>query len=200
MRLYKLEEGLPKIFSISDVEKLLQIKRSSAKVLCSRYQKRGYFLHVKRDFYILKRYRHLLSEDDFLSLSNNLHSPSYVSFFHALRKYRLAPRLIGYVESVNFTKSYELSFDNYRFKYFKFPKKLFFGYVATPLGTVIAEPEKALLDIIYMQSLGRYFANYRGINLEGLSYRKLLSYSKKYPQRTQKILLRLFKRAINRRK
>jgi predicted transcriptional regulator of viral defense system len=200
MQLYKLEEGLPKFFSHKDVEKLLNIKKSSAKVLCSRYLKKGFFLHVKRDCYMLKRKRHTLMEEDFLRLSNKLHQPSYVSFTSALWRYRKSARVIGFIECISPQKSSEIKFDSYRFKYYRFPKKLFFGFQESPHGFLVAEPEKALLDIIYMHSLGRYFAHFRGITLEGLSYPKLLRYSKKFPKRTQKILLHLFKRALSRRK
>jgi len=66
---------------------------------------------------------------------------------------------------------------NYSFELHKIKRQLYFGYDSN----FIAEPEKALLDTIYIRR--KIPAE---INVELLNLEKLVKYSKKYPKTIQK--------------
>lgn len=198
MHLIELEKKLPLFFSTAHIERLLGIQKASARVFCSRYLKKKIFTRVKRDLYILNKNQDQLSPKDLFDLSGKIQEPSYISFMSALAYYRLTSINPGFIEAVNTMRTSDSRFKSNYFKYHKFPEELFFGFRTVDRRFKIAEPEKALLDLLYMTTLGRYFANLRTINLENLSYRRLLHYSKRYPKRTQVLLLRLFKRASQR--
>lgn len=51
--LHELEKRL--YFTAEDVASLLNIKSESAQVLCSRYVKRGIFVRLKNNFYVLEK-------------------------------------------------------------------------------------------------------------------------------------------------
>jgi len=99
-----------------------------------------------------------------------------------------------HIEAVSFTRSLEKQVGHLTWKYHHLPKKLFFSYQKEGDFT-IATPEKALLDLLYLYSLGRYYVDLKKINLEALSFEKLLDLSKRFPLRTQKLLARLYARS-----
>ena len=80
----------------------------------------------------------------------------------------------------------------------KVAKKLFFGYTLKD-NIFIAEPEKALLDTLYLKSKGLTDLNEEELNLEDLSKDKFLKMSKKFPTNVQKEARRLAKRMKRRR-
>lgn len=196
MRLIALENQLPKFFTVSDLQDALKIKRNSARIFCNRYLKKGYFLRIKRDLYTIARKIYTLNNFDYLGLSNLLQDGSYISLQTALSYHRIIANRMYFIEAISPTRSTDIYFGHYHFKYCRLPKKYHFGRGTGVNGIKIATPEKALLDIIYLTSLGKYFIQFRSINLEHLSYPRLLNYSKKYPLRTQKLLLRLFNRSF----
>lgn len=195
----KIENNLPKIFSLEDMTKLLKIKRESARVLAARFVKKDIIHRIKRNLYVTVKMRDHLSINDHYVLARKILQPSYISFKSALIYHGMAIGGKFHIESCSAHKSHEFRFGvSYVYTYHRLPKKLFFGFGKNPYGLVIATPEKALLDILYMMSLGRYFVHFNSVNLERMSFVKLLHHSKKYPKRTQKLLFRLFKRSIKR--
>ncbi len=193
MHFLKLAQKLPKFFSTKEVQAVLDIQAESARVLCARYTKKGIFLRIKRDLYIFKEVFLHLEKEDLLKLSGLIQSHTYLSFATALAHYRMLPGVAYLTESVSFTRSLEKQVGHHSWKYHKLPKKLFFDY-RKEKDFVIASPEKALLDALYLYTLGRYYIDLKRINLEVLSFEKLLELSQKFPVRTQKLLANLYSR------
>ncbi|MFA4814930.1 MAG: hypothetical protein WC924_03510 [Candidatus Gracilibacteria bacterium] len=194
MHFLKLAEKLPKFFSTKDVQSILSIQKDSARVLCARYTKKGIFLRLKRDLYVFKQVFLHLDHDDFFHLSSLIQTHTYISFTSALAYHGVLPGLPHYTEAVSFQRSMEKQVGHLTWKYHHLPKKLFFSYQKETNST-IATPEKALLDLLYLYSLGRYYIDLRRINLEALSFEKLLELSRRFPPRTQKLLSRLYTRS-----
>ncbi|MEK9159744.1 MAG: hypothetical protein AAB383_03360 [Patescibacteria group bacterium] len=195
MHFLKLAAALPKFFSTKDVQAVLEIQADSARVLCARYAKKKIFLRIKRDLYVFKEVFLHLDRADLLRLSGLIQENTYLSFTTALAEARVLPGLPHHIEAVSFTRSLEKQVGHLTWKYHKLPKKLFFSYQADPSGITIATPEKALLDLLYLYSLGRYYVDLKKINLEALSFEKLLDLSRRFPVRTQKLLSRLYARS-----
>lgn len=194
MHFLKLAAALPKFFTTKDVQDVLEIQAESARVLCARYTKKRIFLRLKRDLYVFKEVFLHLEKADFLKLSSLIQNHTYLSFATALAYYRMLPGLSHLTEAVSFTRSLEKQVGHHSWNYHKLPKKLFFSYHEVN-GLVLATPEKALLDLLYLYSLGRYSIDLKRINLEALSLEKLLELSQEFPLRTQKLLARLYARS-----
>jgi predicted transcriptional regulator of viral defense system len=64
-------------FTAEDVASLLQIKSESAQVLCSRYTKSGFFVRVKKNFYVLEDNWNRYENEDVLEEINNLTKRDY---------------------------------------------------------------------------------------------------------------------------
>ncbi len=194
MHFLKLAEKLPKFFSTKDVQLVLSIQTDSARVLCARYTKKGIFLRIKRDLYAFKEVFLHLDRDSILHISGLIQENTYISFTTALAHYGILPGLSHYTEAVSFQRSLEKQVGHLTWKYHRLPKKLFFSYHEED-NFMIATPEKALLDLLYLYSLGRYYVDLKRINLEALSFEKLLELSRRFPIRTQKLLARLYARS-----
>lgn len=194
MHFLKLAKALPKFFTTKDVQAVLDIQADSARVLCARYAKKKIFLRIRRDLYVFKEVFLHLDRSDLFQLSGLIQENTYLSFASALSHYRILPGLAHHTEAVSFTRSLEKQVGHLTWKYHRLPKKLFFSYHKEGPIT-IATPEKALLDLLYLYSLGRYYVDLKKINLEALSFEKLLDLSHRFPQRTQKLLARLYARS-----
>lgn len=194
MHFLKLAEKLPKFFSVKDVQLILSIQTDSARVLCARYTKKGIFLRIKRDLYVFKEVFLHLDRGSILHISGLIQENTYISFITALAYYGILPGLPHYTEAVSFQRSIEKQVGHLTWKYHRLPKKLFFSYQKKD-NFMIATPEKALLDLLYLYSLGRYYVDLKRINLEALSFEKLLELSHRFPLRTQKLLSWLYARS-----
>ncbi len=188
MHYIELRESLAKFFSVDDIQKILKINKPSAKVLSSRYIRQGLFLRITQNLYVWKTDLSGLSTYEKCQIAGKIKVNSYVSFYGALyyhNVYRFKPDAI---QSVNFIKSYERKIENTQWNHFKFPKKYYFGFEKTSAGFLVAEPEKAIVDIIYLNSIGRHFDSMKMINIEHLSQEKMLKYIEIFPKRAQKLM------------
>lgn len=194
MHFLKLAKELPKYFSTQDVQNVLHIQKESARVLCTRYTKKGLFLRLKRDLYIFKEvFLHLSIEDRF-HLSNQIQANTYISFSSALAASHLLPGVPHLIEAVSFQRSFARQVGHLTWTYHRFPKKLFFSYKKTD-GFFMATPEKALLDLLHLYSLGQYDIDLKHINVETLSYPALLELAQPFSPRVKKLLKRLYRHA-----
>jgi hypothetical protein len=197
MHFLKLAEELPTFFSTLHVQEILGIQAESARVLASRYVKKGIFTRLKRDLYVFQKKLLHLSRQDLYELSRLLQPKSYISFSTILEEYKiLAPSQLKapWIEAVNPLRTWERTAGHLTWRYHKLPKGLFFGFSERG-NALLATPEKALLDTLYLHSLGRYYLDFKELNLEALDEDQLFRWSQKYPLRTQILLERLFSRS-----
>ncbi len=117
------------------------------------WQKKGYIKKLTNSFYIFSD--HNPNESETCFIANKLLEPSYLSLEYALRYYNLIPEIVYSITSVTTkkTKTIQTVFHNFRYQTVKIP--LFFAYKIIELNKTafkIAEPEKALLDFLYLRS------------------------------------------------
>lgn len=200
MHFLKLAEELPVFFSSTDIQIALAIQADSAHVLAARYVKKGIFLRIKRDLYVFqKKFLHL-TRDEVYELSQRLQPKSYISFSTVLASHHvLAPSAAKnpWIEAVNPLRSWEKTAGHLTWHYTKMPRKLFFGFIEHG-NALVATPEKALLDSLYLHSLGRYYLDLRKLNIEALSEEQLFRWVQKYPKKTLFFLEQLYARSKNR--
>lgn len=140
-----------------DLQTLLcLVKEEKTQLLTQLYQwsQRGLIISLKRGWYALSdSYRQgSLSP---LVLANQLYHPSYLSTYWALSYYGVIPEKVTRYTSVTtrVTRSFENHFG--LFVYSSIKKKLFWGFESKKIGGEniwIAFPEKALLDLLYLEA------------------------------------------------
>ncbi|OGJ42098.1 hypothetical protein A3J23_04020 [Candidatus Peregrinibacteria bacterium RIFCSPLOWO2_02_FULL_48_14] len=196
MHFWKLAKTLPPIFSPKDIQKVLNTTLASAKVLCSRYTKQGRFLKLRRNVYIFKDLFVHMDQEQLFTLGGLFQDKTYISFATALAYHGFLKPVPHFIENATAKRSLEKQIGYLTWRYHHLPEKAF---SSSPEEVVesIASPEKAFLDILYLFSLGRYYINLKRINLEALNFNKLSHLCTFYPVRTQKLLGKLYGRALN---
>lgn len=181
-------------FSHEDVADILGIKKESAAVLCSRYVKKGLLTRLKRDLYMRTEALARLTTVDLYRIANLLQVPSYVSLMSALSYYGVSSQVErSFVESVSIKRSKALDRGGASFRYFKVREALYGGFVKDQ-RVFIATPEKAMLDALYLASMGRYSLDSSSLDLDKLDRAALHRLALDYPMKTRNFLERLYEK------
>lgn len=116
------------------------------------WRKRGLILKIRKGLYVLNEADRKVTPSKFY-LANQILSPSYVSLESALAFYGILPESVVDTVSVTTKKTiqYDTPFGTFRYHHIQQP--LFSGMKSVPdrnrMVTLIAQPEKALLDLMY---------------------------------------------------
>lgn len=170
-----------------EIARLLEIKPASRNVTLSRLVKRKVLRRLRRSLYEV-----ILKPSDILEAANSIYQPSYLSFTYCLGKLGLLNQIAYELEFATPKKTKRMELRNRTVIFRQIAKKLFFGYVLRD-NIFIAQPEKALLDTLYIKSKGLTGINETELNLKSLSKKKLLSMSKKFPLSVQKEAKRIMR-------
>lgn len=162
-------------FTVADMEKIIGLSKDSLKVALSRLTTKKVLTRVKRGVYQLS-----LSEIDAKKIANQLYYPSYLSFESALSIYGILSQIPITQTFATVKKSKKMTLGNTEVEFTQIKKDLFFGYVLDK-GIYIAEPEKALLDELYMVSRGLRNINIEELDLKEIKEEKIREYAKKFP-------------------
>ena len=137
----------------------------------SRWTAAGKLYQLRRGLYTPAPPYQKLSPHPFL-IANRLVRASYVSLQAALAHYGLIPEHVPAVTSVTTARPSrrETPLGRYEFRHIK--AALLYGYRLLDLGrdqqAFVAAPEKALLDLVYLQPGGDAPAYLRGLRLQNL--------------------------------
>lgn len=176
----KIYESKLTFFSLKTLRDLIESdKESTLFHLIKRLISNEILIKIERDKYMLKG----AAVGDF-ALANFLYKPSYISFESALNFYGILPQFPYQVTSATVKKTTEKIINGKSFGYFHLQKSLFWGYEKKN-EILIAQPEKALLDQMYLSAKGIKRLDLDEYNLETINLLKLKEYIKKYPQTRQ---------------
>ncbi len=175
-------------FTTEDVAGALGIKQASAHVLCSRYVKKGFFIRIKNDFYILEQAWVRYGERDLFRIANHLQTPSYVSLGSALAFYGVTTQVQrNWIESVGLKRTVRFEASGTAFHYFKLKAPQYFGFVKE--GDVfIATKEKAFVDVCHLSVYGKYAMDWSACDLSRLDREAAARIGKAFPERTQRFI------------
>ena len=143
------------------------------------WQKKGYIKKLSRLFYVFSDRNINEVENNFIA--NKLLEPSYISLESALRYYNLIPEVVFLTTSVTTRKTKLLKTPIGDFQYRKVKEKLFFGYRIINAGQIaykIADPEKALLDFLYLRSDIKSKGDIFELRINEESYREVIDQNK----------------------
>lgn len=168
-------------FTIADFEKIFGLKKPSLYVALNRLVKSGVLRRLKRGVYEL-----IFSGARTEEIANQLYWPSYLSFESALSKYGIMDQVPYTLTFATAKKSKKIILVDREVEYRQIKKELFFGYKKAG-SVLIAEPEKALLDQIYLFSLGKSSISFKEWDMGCLDKERLLKFLKPFPQKVKEI-------------
>lgn len=194
MRYFDLEKLKDKLFfTVEDVAENFNIKVASSRILCYRYAKKGIFIRLKKDFYILAYKWENLGWEDFFILSNYLQVPSYISFMTALSFYEVSTQIQrNFFENASLKRSLSFNVKGVVFNFYKLKRDYYFDFLKKE-NFFIATKEKAFVDSVYLYSLGRYRLDFSSLDLDKLDKKRIKNILKKFPQRTKNIVKEICK-------
>lgn len=145
----------------------------------ARWEKRGEIRRLKRGLYIVAN-----KPTDELVVANYIYQPSYVSLETVLNHSGVMPDVSGVTTSVVTGKPRKFDNEMGNFVYSRVSRELFFGYelvrdVKSGILIMIATPEKALLDYMYVRRVRRL--DDARIEWDNLRKTVLLDMARSYP-------------------
>lgn len=165
MPLFNLDE-LGNLFKIKNRQTLYKrVQRLEQEKIIKQLMKGKYWFRLK-------------PVDDY-TLANFLRYPSYVSLESALSFYSIMTGFSYQVTSITVRKPTELEADQKEFIYSQISQKLFWGWEKKE-NFLIAKPEKALLDYVYLAQKGLRNLDWEEIDMSGLDQKLFFSWAKKY--------------------
>lgn len=180
-------------FTVQDMSSVAGITVESARVVCSRYVKKGLFLRIKNNFYVLDQSWGRFTELERLEISNYLQVPSYVSFMTALSYYEVTTQVMrGFVECACLKRSVSFDAKESKFNYIKIKREYYSGFIKKN-GIFIASPEKAFIDSVYLASFGKYALDMDALDMRKLNRNAAKKIARVFPEKTRQRVERLCK-------
>lgn len=124
------------------------------------------------------KYEYLLKNTNDFSKSNFLYQPSYISLESALSFYSIITQFSYEITAITIKKTKSINIDEKAFSYTKIKPDFFFGY-ENKGEFLIATPEKALLDYLYLGSKGLRKIDMTEMNLSIINKKTFNSMSRK---------------------
>jgi len=180
-------------FTLKTLRDILEIsKESTLFSIVKKLIKAKVLLKIEKDKYLLKG-----REVSDFALANFIYQPSYVSFESALNFYGILSQFPYEISSATARKSVKKVFQDKIFVYTHIKKELFWGYEKKE-NFLIALPEKALLDQVYLMSKGYKSISLDEYDLSRIKVSRLKEYLSKYPKTRQfKSAVKLLKKYLH---
>lgn len=171
--LKSLEEKSLKFLTGTEFARLFKIvNENTLNKTLQRLNKNGILKRVIKGKYILAN----ADYDDF-ELANFLVAPSYVSFESALSLYGILSQFTYTVTSATIKRAKKILFTK-EFEYTHLDRNLFWGFVKNK-NFLIATPEKAFLDTLYLSLKGLRKVDLDELDISSLDQKILKDYLKK---------------------
>lgn len=180
-------------FTLKTLRDVLGLKKDSTLFnITKRLVGAGVLLRLERNKYSLRG----VKISDF-ALANFIYQSSYISFESALNLYGILSQFPYEISSATVKKTTQKKIEGKIFTYTEIKKDLFWGYEKKD-NFIIALPEKALLDQLYLAAKGYKKINLDEYDLGGIRIATLREYLHKYPRTGQfKNAVKLLKKYIN---
>lgn len=183
IELIKILRGFHKSYlTVADLEKVLGLKRDSLYVTLNRLVKSGVLVRLGKNIYSL-----FTETFDVEKIANELYFPSYLSFEQALSQYSILSQ-VPYTQTFATTRpTKKMVIADVVVEFSHIKKELFFGYLLRN-GKYIADKEKALLDQLYMVSMGKRSIDVEELDLKDIDKIKLEEFAKRFPSQINPLL------------
>jgi len=167
-------KNIPKsYFSFTDLKKISDFSDESLKVTISRMIKNEEIIKLRKGIYTLD-----ISKINWESFAIEMYSPSYLSFEWSLARHNILSQKPVNLILATTKRSKKITTPQNIIIYHHLQSKLFWGFIREE-NYLIAEPEKAFLDLAYLSLNGYAKFDVEEMNLELLDKIKLKKYLKK---------------------
>ncbi|MBI5824070.1 MAG: hypothetical protein HZB18_08595 [Chloroflexi bacterium] len=165
------------LFTTKTLRDMLGAKVSQAAFfsMLARLMRQNILQKLERDKYMLAGRR----VHDF-RIANFLYEPSYVSLEAALNFHGVLSQFPYEVASMTTRKPVTKTVDEKTYRYARIKRPLFWGYESIQ-GFLIAQPEKALLDLLYLTSKGLAIVHTDELDTSKLDKARFALYAKEFP-------------------
>lgn len=154
----------------------------------SRQEHRGLVERVGEKIY----FNHLAPDSSPRDLVNVLRKDAYISLESALREYGISTQSPRVLTCVTTERSRELKTKTISINYRNVSPHLYWGYIRKPTrygSYLIAEPEKAILDWLYLSLQDGIIPDLDEFDFSHLDRSKLLDFARKFPSTVYRHLL-----------
>ena len=159
------------VFTVGDAVRITGKKRDYCRLFLNRLARRGKLTRVERGKYISK-------DADLYAVASNLVFPSYVSFLSALSLHKLTTQIPFEVQVACAVQKKPVEFGNARIMFVKMKKSTLFGFKREG-GAFVAEPEKAVVDGLYLPRKMPVSEAFYAIEQKEMSVEKLEEYAER---------------------
>lgn len=186
--LKKLESFDKAYFTTIDLKKLFPSEKKGFTTFLKRSVDKGIMIRLAKGIYMARG-----KSWEIERVANQIYYPSYLSFVTVLGRGGILNQVPYSITFATTRKSKRITLAGTDVIYSQLKPELYFGY-EMKRGVNIAEPEKALLDQLYLVSLGKASLDFEELNLIDLDKKKFLSYAARFPERIKRGLREIKKR------
>ena len=140
-----------------NVNQVLLWQRDFDRNNLTRWCRRGLLVKLRNEHYAFPEYRQVPGFARYVA--NQIYKPSYISLHSALSFYGMIPEEVVQLTSVSTLKTASFSNPFGSFHYQNVKESLLFGYEINTMsdgrGVLMATPEKAILDLLYLNPFYR---------------------------------------------
>lgn len=173
-KLLKKINSIPRAyFSFQDLQKIMDGDEKSLRVAVSRATKSGEIIKLGKGWYSAD-----ISNLPWENFAINIYSPSYISFESALNYYNILSQQASGLTLATKKRGENLNIHGQSLVYRHIKPSLFWGYKKIQ-NFLLAEPEKAFLDLAYLSLNGYGHFDPGALNLSSLNKKKIKEYLKK---------------------
>ncbi len=166
---------LPKsYFTLNDLRKIAEVNDNVLKVTLNRLVKQGKIFRLSRGYYAVD-----LDKLDWEEFTLGFYRPSYFSFEWALNYYGILSQQSYALTLATVRRGKTINIHNRLIVYHHLHPKYFWGFIRKG-NLLIAEPEKAFLDQIYLFLNGNASWDKQEVDMSFLNKKKLKRYLKKF--------------------
>jgi predicted transcriptional regulator of viral defense system len=167
--------ALPKpYFTTADLERIIGLTGKSLAVTLGRLVKDNVLLRVRRNMYVVAG-----TAIDVERIGMALRYPSYLSFESALSRHGILSQIPHTVTFATTRPSGHETIATIHVEYSHLPTALFWGY-KNENGLQVAEPEKALLDQLYMVAKGNRSLVIDELDLHSINHKTFNEYASRF--------------------
>ena len=158
----------------------------------TRWCRRGLLVKLRNQYYAFPEYRQVPEFSRYVA--NRIYPPSYISLHSALSFYGMIPEEVVQLTSVTTLKTARFENDFGTFHYQNVKTPFYFGFeiktIQSGRGLLFATPEKALLDLLYLNPYYRTEQDMEELRLDEdymqneLNRERLMNYLSKIESKT----------------
>ena len=166
------QKSLNPVIMLNDVARIIGKGREYSRVYIHRLKNRNLIREVERGKYALT--------DDPFEIASGIVFPSYISFISAYSIYGLTTQMPSTIHVVALRSRKPISAEGVKIEFIRLRKQNFFGYKREKFRDkyiFIAEPEKAIIDALYLPRYCPISESYEALKGKEISPEKLIEYA-----------------------